>query len=68
VHKFGKPTDFQKAMVSLWLEIFGVIKSAVDLGQEPKIEILRKIQGIVKPAVCWWHSVGPVPGARPSQR
>ena len=48
VHGFGRPTDFQKDVANIWLEIVHRAKDLFGYDSKTKIQILRDFQGVVR--------------------
>lgn len=48
VHGFGRPTDFQKDVANVWLEIIHRAKDLFGYGTKTKIQILRDFEGVVR--------------------
>lgn len=48
VHGFGRPTDFQKDVANIWLEVSQVVKSIFGKASQTKIQILRDFEGVIR--------------------
>lgn len=48
VHGFGRPTDFQKDVGNIWLEVVQGVKSVFGRGEKTKIQILKDFEGVVR--------------------
>lgn len=48
VHGFGDPTDYQKSVGNIWLEVAGLVRKLMRTRPSRKIEILREFDGLVK--------------------
>jgi hypothetical protein len=48
IHDFGNPTDYQKSVGSVWLELVELVRKITRTGANRKIEILREFDGLVK--------------------
>lgn len=48
VHGFGNPTDYQKSVGNVWLELAGLVRKITRTGAPRKIEILHEFDGLVK--------------------
>lgn len=48
VHGFGNPTDYQKSVGNIWLELAGLVRKLTRTRTSRKIEILSKLDGLIK--------------------
>jgi ATP-binding cassette subfamily G (WHITE) protein 2 (PDR) len=48
IHGFGNPTDYQKSVGSVWLELVELVRKIARTGANQRIEILREFDGLVK--------------------
>lgn len=48
VHGFGNLTDYQKSVGNIWLELAGLVRKLTRTRTSRKIEILSKLDGLVK--------------------